>query len=103
MNLGWIRSLFTLSPLEKGRAKEIVADPRDVANFNDIEATVANSLRPPVVETKTSSRILNDQAQPKTTTQKTLSTSLPDQELLKRILEQRPNYNSGRILRGGNS
>ncbi|MBS1958446.1 MAG: hypothetical protein JST80_03150 [Bdellovibrionales bacterium] len=99
MNLGWIRSLFTLSPLEKGRIKEAVADPRDVSNFREIENTISGSLVPPVVETKTTSRILNEDAQPKRVTKKSSGTSLLDQELVKKLLQQRPNYNSSRVLR----
>jgi hypothetical protein len=100
MNLGWIRHLFTLSDLEKGRIAEAQPDPRRIEGFADLETAIAQSLTPvPTVTVQTTTHpILNDQAQPKTGS-RTLERPLADQDLLQKLLKHRPNYSSNRILR----
>lgn len=100
MNLGWIRHLFTLSDLEKGRIKEAQPDPRRIEGFADLEGVISQSLTPaPTVTIQTTSHtILGNDAQPKTAA-RTIERPLADQDLLQKLLKHRPNYTSNRILR----
>lgn len=100
MNLGWIRNLFTLSEIERGRIREPASDPRRIESFQDIESMVMVSLIPPAPVTiqTTTHRILSESNTPKTT-ERTVSRSLLDQDLLKKLLKHRPQYTSSRILR----
>ncbi len=101
-----IRALFTWSKLESGRIAETHSDPRAVAPFRDLENLIQRSITPPVsapsaVQTKTTSKILTSNADPKTITLPASPRASLDQELIKKLIQKRPNYNSGRILRGG--
>lgn len=108
MNLGWIRSLFTLSEIEKGRIAEPAPDPRRIESFQDIETVITQSLSPAAQAAKPQApdtdvapaAAFNPHAKPMAPGSRPLSSrGLPDQDLLKKLLKHRPHYTSNRILR----
>lgn len=101
MNLGWIRHLFALSKLEKGRIQESAPDPRRIEAFQDIDTLIAASIapEPPAVTPPPAAlepRASAIKAEPKLNPRRG---GLPDQDLLKKLLKHRPQYQSSRILR----
>jgi hypothetical protein len=101
-----IRALFTWSKLESGRIAEAHSDPRAVAPFRELENLIHLSITPPApatptVQSKTTSKVLTSGAEPKQILLPNSPRAALDHELIKRLIQKRPNYHSGRILRGG--
>ena len=117
MNLGWIRSLFTLSEIEKGRITEPAPDPRRIESFQDLDGLITQSLAPPASSSLapdaaplnspipgpapavTPDPTFNPHAKPMASGRPLSSRGLPDQDLLQKLLKHRPQYTSNRILR----
>jgi hypothetical protein len=86
--------LYSISKLEKGRIREKQADPRNIANFTELDAIVAHSLKPArqiQVQTPSGTRL----SEPRL-----VKRPFQDEELLKKLIQFRDQIPpSSRIIR----
>jgi hypothetical protein len=75
--------LFFLSSLEKGRAQVPVADPREIASFEDLGEAIAHSLKPAAL-------LRTQTAEGKTLkTPVAMNRPFEDENLLKKLIQYR--------------